>query len=169
MRLGQSKVIIDGWLYTGDIGHIDEDGYLVITDRKKDIIVNSGGDNIAPQRIEGFLCLEQEIAQAMVYGDKHPHLVAVLIPDQDWVKQWAKNNNTSHSLQTLYNQSNFHKAVSLAVSRVNAKLSNIEKIRHFLIGRELFSIKNKLLTPTMKIRRHMIIKLYGRELENLYH
>src|SRR5690606_33608778 len=77
-----AETLRDGWLHTGDIGVFDEDGYLSITDRKKDIIVNSGGDNIAPQRVEGFLTLEREIAQAMVYGDKRPYLVALLVPDE---------------------------------------------------------------------------------------
>ena len=87
-----SEAITDGWLHTGDIGKIDEDGFLMITDRKKDIIVNSGGDNIAPQRIEGFLTLQPEIAQAMVYGDRKPNLVALIVPDPDFMSDWAKEN-----------------------------------------------------------------------------
>ena len=85
-----AEAITDGWLHTGDIGEIDEDGYLMITDRKKDIIVNSGGDNIAPQRIEGFLTLQPEIAQAMVYGDKKPNLVALIVPDPDFLSDWRR-------------------------------------------------------------------------------
>ena len=87
-----AEVIRDGWLHTGDIGDIDQDGYIRITDRKKDIIVNSGGDNVAPQRVEGMLTIEPEIAQAMVYGDKRPHLVALIVPDTDFANDWIKAN-----------------------------------------------------------------------------
>ena len=78
-----AETVRDGWLYTGDVGRLDDDGYIQITDRKKDIIVNSGGDNISPQRVEGLLTLQSEIAQAMVYGDRRPHLVALLVPDPE--------------------------------------------------------------------------------------
>ncbi|MGB0844064.1 MAG: AMP-dependent synthetase/ligase, partial [Alphaproteobacteria bacterium] len=88
-----NETIIDGWLHTGDIGELDADGYLTITDRKKDIIVNSGGDNVSPARIEGFLTLENEIGQAMVYGDKKPNLVAIIVPDQEFLNEWCKANN----------------------------------------------------------------------------
>ena len=73
----------DGWLATGDVGHFDDKGRIVITDRKKDLIVNDKGDNVSPQRIEGMLTLQPEIAQAMVYGDRRPHLVALLVPDPE--------------------------------------------------------------------------------------
>src|SRR5690606_20287546 len=76
-----AEVLKDGWVHTGDVGLIDADGFIQITDRKKDIIVNSGGDNVSPQRVEGFLTLQPEIHQAMVYGDKRPYLVALIVPD----------------------------------------------------------------------------------------
>src|SRR3546814_18212014 len=84
------KAIRDGWLHTGDIGELNEDGYLKITDRKKDIIVFSGGDNVSPARVEGFLTLQREIQQAMVFGDKRPHLVALLVPDDEFVAKWCQ-------------------------------------------------------------------------------
>ncbi len=158
----------DGWLHTGDIGEIDEDGYLKITDRKKDIIVNSGGDNIAPQRVEGFLALEPEIAQAMVYGDKRPHLVALLVPDPDFIQQWAKANDRPADLAALADDTDFHKAVGAAVQRVNRNLSNIEKVRRFAIADEAFSVDNAMMTPTLKIRRHVIREKHGDQLEALY-
>src|SRR5918993_5667979 len=79
-----AKAIRDGWLHTGDIGHLDERGRIVITDRKKDIIVNDKGDNIAPQKLEGMLTLQREIAQAMVSGDKRPYVAALVVPDTEW-------------------------------------------------------------------------------------
>jgi long-subunit acyl-CoA synthetase (AMP-forming) len=82
----------DGWLHTGDIGEFDADGYIKITDRKKDIIVNSGGDNIAPQRVEGVLMLEPEIGQALAYGDRRPNLVALISPHAEFLKRFAREH-----------------------------------------------------------------------------
>ena len=160
--------IRDGWLYTGDIGYIGDDGSLRITDRKKDIIVNSGGDNISPQRIEGILTLEPEIAQAMVYGDRRPHLAGLLVADEEWLKQWAKDNNKPGVMSALAADEDFRKALAQAVDRVNENLSNIEKVRRFIIAEEPFTIDNALMTPTMKIRRHKILQIHGERLAALY-
>ena len=163
-----AETIVDGWLHTGDIGLIDTDGHLQITDRKKDIIVNSGGDNIAPQRIEGMLTLEPEISQAMVYGDQRAHLVAILVPDADWLKDWAAENSKPADLNILCGDEDFHGALSKMTTRVNAHLSNIEKVRKFIIAAEPFSVDNAQMTPTMKVRRHKIIDVYGDDLIRLY-
>lgn len=160
--------IQDGWLHTGDIGHIDEDGHLQITDRKKDIIVNSGGDNIAPQRIEGMLTLEPQIAQAMVAGDKRPHIVALLVPDADWLKTWATANAKGDDLAMLADDPDLHHALWDAVDRVNGHLSNIEKVRKFMVATEPFSVDNGQMTPTLKVRRHKIKEIYGEALDALY-
>ncbi len=156
------KTIIDGWLHTGDIGGFDEDAQLMITDRKKDIIVNSGGDNIAPQRIEGVLCIEPEIGQAMVYGDKHPHLVALIVPDDAWIADWTRDTGKHET------DSELRAAISAVIDRVNASLSNLEKVRHFLLADEAFTIDNSEMTPTMKVRRHVLKARYGDRLEALY-
>ncbi|HEY9163793.1 MAG TPA: AMP-binding protein, partial [Magnetovibrio sp.] len=158
----------NGWLHTGDIGVIDADGHLQITDRKKDIIVNSGGDNVAPQRIEGMLSLTAEIGQAMVYGDKRPHLVALLVPDADWLKEWTKQHGKVNELCHLKHDPDLHKALMAVVSRVNADLSNIEKVRKFTVADEPFSIDNAQMTPTLKVRRHKLKEVYGKRLEALY-
>ena len=160
--------IKDGWLHTGDVGHIDENGHIVITDRKKDIIVNSGGDNIAPQRIEGILNAESEINQSMVYGDKRPHLVAVIAPDPDWMRDWAKQHNKPNDLATLADDKEFHSALAPAVGRVNKAVNNIEKVRRFIIANEAFTVDNEQMTPTMKVRRHVVKEIYGARLEALY-
>ncbi len=160
--------IRDGWLHTGDIGELDADGYLRITDRKKDIIVFSGGDNISPARVEGFLTLEPEISQAMAFGDKRPHLVALLVPDEEFVAEWAKANNKPRDLAALADDPDFRGALSKTVDRVNRKLSNMEKVRRFTIAREPFSTENEMLTPTMKIRRHKILEVYRDTIDRLY-
>lgn len=160
--------IKDGWLHTGDIGVIDEDGHLRITDRKKDIIVNSGGDNIAPQRVEGILAVEPQIGQAMVYGDKRPHLVAVLVPDQTWLEDWAKAAGKPTDLASLRDDSDLAKEISQVLEKVNGSLSNIEKVRKFIFAEEAFSIENEEMTPTMKVRRHKVKARYGEALEGLY-
>ncbi len=162
------QVVIDGWLHTGDIGELDPDGHIIITDRKKDIIVNSGGDNVAPQRVEGFLTLQPEIGQAMVVGDKRPHLVAALVPDPDFMRDWSKTKGKPNDLASLSQDKEFIGALSDAVDRVNKDLSNMERIRRFLVAREDFTIENGMLTPSMKIRRHMINKIYGEDLDGLY-
>ncbi|MHB1217321.1 MAG: AMP-dependent synthetase/ligase [Alphaproteobacteria bacterium] len=161
-------VLKDGWLHTGDIGVIDSDGYIQITDRKKDIIVNSGGDNISPQRIEGFLTLQPEIAQAMVYGDKYPHLVGLIVPNKEFAEQWAKKNGKPADLATLAQDTQFQTAVYQAVERVNKDMSVIERVRRIILAAEPFSVENGMMTPTLKIRRHKIRDKYGEALKRLY-
>ncbi len=164
-----AAAIGDGrWLHTGDIGFIDEDGYIHITDRKKDIIVNSGGDNISPQRVEGMLTLQAEIAQAMVYGDRKPHLVALLVPDADWAQGFAQRTGKGDDLAELVGDADFRRAIAAAVERVNTDLSPLEKVRRFTLAAEPFTVENEMMTPTMKIRRHKIRDRYGATLEALY-
>ncbi len=160
--------IVDGWLHTGDIGGFDEDGHLMITDRKKDIIVNSGGDNLAPQRVEGIICLEPEIGQAMVYGDKHPHLVALIVPDEAWLTEWKRETGKRGDLSDLSEDADLRGVISSALDRVNESLSNIEKVRRFILASEPFRIENGELTPTMKVKRHVLKARYGERLEALY-
>ncbi|MEE8294546.1 MAG: AMP-dependent synthetase/ligase [Sphingomonadales bacterium] len=163
-----AMAIRDGWLHTGDIGIFDEDGHLKITDRKKDIIVFDKGDNVSPQRIEGFLTLEEEIAQAMVSGDARPYLVGLIVPDDLWFKNWKQENGKKGNLQSLCSDPDLKKAIGAAVSRVNSKLSNLERVRGFLIAGHSFTIENEQMTPTMKIRRHIIRAEFGDELDALY-
>ncbi|HEV8016623.1 MAG TPA: long-chain fatty acid--CoA ligase [Stellaceae bacterium] len=151
-----AKALADGWLHTGDVGEIDRDGYIVITDRKRDFIKNSGGDMIAPARIEGALTLEPQIAQAMVYGDRRPYLVAVIVPAQELIDR-AKGD-----------EAGLQKAVAAVVGRVNPGLANIERVRRFIVAREPFTTANGQMTPTLKIRRHEIRAAYGAALDALY-
>ncbi|MBO6784535.1 MAG: long-chain fatty acid--CoA ligase [Alphaproteobacteria bacterium] len=163
-----AEALKDGWVHTGDIGTLDEDGYIKITDRKKDIIVNSGGDNVSPQRVEGALVFEPEIGQAMVYGDKRPHLVAVLVPEDGFMAEWARENGRDNDLAALSDSEKFHERLREAIERANERLSPIEQVRRFLVAEEAFTTDNGLMTPSLKIRRHEIRKIYGERLEALY-
>lgn len=143
------EIIRDGWLHTGDIGKIDpEDGYLKITDRKKDIIVNAGGDNISPAKIENQLSNLQEIDQCMVYGDGRNYLVALIVPSQEFKEKKEKMNEI--------------------VNEINKNLTLAEKIKKFHLINENFSIENGLLTPTMKVKRNKVITKYKHILERFY-
>jgi len=141
----------DGWLATGDVGHFDDKGRIIITDRKKDLIVNDKGDNVSPQRVEGMLTLQPEIAQAMVYGDRRPYLVALLVPEAEFA-----------------NKPDLQQRLSKAVDKVNAELSVIERIRRFIVADAAFTTDNEQLTPSLKIRRHVIKQAYGERLDALY-
>ncbi len=143
------QVIINGWLHTGDIGEIDpDDGYLKITDRKKDIIVSAGGDNISPAKIENMITNEPEIDQCMVYGDKKNYLVALIVPGKDFLNQKDKINKV--------------------IEKINTRLTLVEKIKRIQLIDENFSIENGLMTPTMKVKRKKVTEKYKNILENLY-
>jgi len=163
-----AETIRDGWLHTGDIGRFDEDGFIEITDRKKDIIVNSGGDNLSPARVEGILTTAPEIEQAMVYGDRRPHLVAVVVPNADFLKEWSKRNGKNGDLGEAANDAALQKELHEAVERINASLSVIERVRRIIVAPEAFTIENEMMTPTLKLRRHVITDRYREKLESLY-
>lgn len=162
-----AKAVVEGWLHTGDIGKLDADSYLVITDRKKDIIVLSSGDNTSPARIEGFLVLQPEISQAMVHGDKRPHLVALLVPDAEFTADWTRKNQREKGADPA-GDPEFVKAIATALDRVNQRLQPFERIRRFTITMEPFTIDNAMLTPSLKIRRHKIRERHGDALAALY-
>ena len=163
-----ARTIQDGWLHTGDIGHLDEAGRIVITDRKKDMIVNDKGDNVAPQKIEGMLTLQPEIAQAMVSGDKRPYVVGLIVPDAEWALEWARANDEKYDLKALQDLPAFKQAVRKAVDRTNVDLSVVEKVRKFEFSDEAFSIDNEEMTPSMKIRRHKIRDRYEERIGGMY-
>ena len=140
-------IIKNGWLHTGDIGEIDSEGFLKITDRKKDLIVNFGGDNISPVKIENLLCLNENIKQSFVYGDKKNYLIAILV---------VEKNFTTQDLIVKY------------IDNLNKKLSSIEKIKKFFVSFNEFTIENRMLTPTLKLRRKEIVINYLEQIKNLY-
>ncbi len=163
-----SKTIINGWVHTGDIGEFDNEDYLKITDRKKDIIVNAGGDNISPSRIEAKLDIEPEISQSMLYGDFKNYLVAVIVPEKDFSMNWAKENSKNEDLKSIIEDGDFNKVIKDVVSRVNKNLSVIEQVRKFILIDHEFTIENSMMTPSMKVRRFKVKDKYGKKLEDLY-
>ena len=146
MKKETDEVLKDGWLHTGDIGEITKEGNLKITDRKKEIIVNLGGDNISPSKIENLLCLNEKIKQSFVYGDKKTYLVSLIVTESE------KNN----------------KEIQLYIENLNKNLSITEKIKKFKLIYEEFTIENGMLTPTLKIKRKKILEKYKEDLEKLY-
>ena len=160
------KALKDGWLHTGDIGEIDAKGRIRITDRKKDLIVNDKGDNVSPQKVEGMLTLQPEIGQAMVHGDRRPYLVGLLVPDAEWTREWAIEQGVA--LDSVAANPAYQAALRAAVDRVNDDLSVLERVRRFILADEPFAIENEEMTPSMKIRRHVIRKRYAERLDALY-
>ena len=146
MKKETEDIIKDGWLHTGDIGEITKEGNLKITDRKKEIIVNLGGDNISPSKIENLLCISEKIKQSFVYGDKKTYLVALVVSEDD------KNK----------------KEIEFYIENLNKSLSLIEKVKKFQLIKEEFTIENGMLTPTLKLKRKQILLKYKNDLEKLY-
>ena len=146
MKKETDEIIKDGWLHTGDIGEITKDGNLKITDRKKEIIVNLGGDNISPTKIENLLCLNEKIKQSFVYGDKKTYLVSLIVSETQENEKEIKNY----------------------LENLNKSLSIVEKIKKFKLIKEEFTIENGMLTPTLKLKRKKILEKYKQDLEKLY-
>ena len=163
-----NNTIINGWVHTGDIGEFDSENYLKITDRKKDIIVNAGGDNISPSRIEAKLDIEPEIAQSMLYGDYKNYLVAVIVPDKEQAIKWAEKNNKNINISEIVNDELFIKNIREVVARVNKNLSVIEQVKKFILIDHEFTIENNMMTPSMKVRRFKVKEIYANKLDNLY-
>ena len=141
------KVLKNGWLYTGDIGEFENE-YLKITDRKKDILITPGGDNISPIKIENMLTNSEMIEQAIVFGDNKPYLVALIILNKQFESKIGK--------------------LEKEIENINKNLTKVEKIKKFFIGNENFTIENGMMTPTLKLKRFKIINKYKKEFENLY-
>ena len=161
-----AEAIIDGWLHTGDIGCLDAEGAIQIIDRKKDVIVLSGGETLSPARIQGMLTMQPEIEQAMVVGNGEAYLSALIVPNLEWLKGWAKDEEAT--LSKFRESEALQKALIEAINKTNVQLAQYERVRKLLVAAEYFTISNELMTPSMKIRRHKILEIYGDALSSLY-
>ena len=168
-RKATKEALIDGWLHTGDIGEFDQDGYLRITDRKKDIIVNSGGENIAPQRVEEPLVAEPLIDQIVVYGDQRPYLVAMVVPNKDACSAWAIEQGLPKSgWLELADSDVLRKHIQNRIQQHLKPLNSFEQIRRISIQPVPFTVENGYLTPTMKLKRKNIYHEFAETFEALY-
>lgn len=159
----------DGWFRTGDIGQIDEDGYLTITDRKKDLIKTSGGKYVAPQPIEGRLKLNPYVAEAVVIGNARKFPSALIVPNMELLQQLAQQQQISyHQPQELLAHPEVAKLFEQIIQDSNQTLSRHEQIKRFVLLHEPFSVQNGQLTPTMKVRRQVVEQQYREVIEKLY-
>ena len=158
----------DGWLRTGDIGTLDEDGFLHITDRKKDILVTAGGKNVAPQNIENDLKTSKYVSQALVVGDRRPYVAALVTLDPVEIGRWASERGISGELADLAGNELVHELVQEVVDDVNRERSRFEQVKRFAVLPRDFTMEHGEVTPTLKLRRRAVIEHFGGEIESLY-
>jgi long-chain acyl-CoA synthetase len=163
------QVMQDGWLKTGDIARIDEDGYVYIIDRKKEIIITAGGKNIAPQPLENVLRMDKYISQAFVYGDRKPYLVAILTPNLERLIQMAQQEGLDYlDMEDLVTNQRVQKRYAHRLQRINDNLPSYQTIKKFILLPRDFSVDGEELTPTLKLKRKVITAKYQDRIERLY-
>lgn len=158
----------DGWLHTGDIGDFDREGFLYITDRKKDIIVTAGGKNIAPANIENALKATQYVSQALVYGDKKPYITALITLDPDEIRTFAENNDLPVDLYDLVQRDEVHALVRAAIDKVNGEVGRVEQVKRFRILPIDFTQETGELTPSLKLKRKVAVDRYLEWIDAMY-
>ncbi|MEP7224705.1 MAG: long-chain fatty acid--CoA ligase [Actinomycetota bacterium] len=158
----------DGWLRTGDIGELDADGFLRITDRKKDILVTAGGKNVAPQNIENDLKTSKYISQALVVGDKRPYVAALITLDPDEIGRWATAAGVGGDIAALAGNERVRELLQVVVDAANAERSRFEQVKRFAILPRDFTMADGEVTPTLKLRRRAVIDHFESEIEALY-
>jgi long-chain acyl-CoA synthetase len=158
----------EGWFHSGDIGEIDGDGYLRITDRKKDIIVTAGGKNVAPQNIENLMKQSTWISQAMVHGDKRPYLVALVTLNVEAVTRFATQAGREPDPEKLADDAELRAHLQREIDVVNGRLSSFETVKKFVILPRDFTIEGGELTPTLKVKRKVVSERYRSLLEGMY-
>ena len=163
------ETIVDDWLHTGDIGRIDEDGFLYITGRKKDIIITAGGKNITPANLENGLKQDQYISQAVVHGDRRPFLTALITLDPEEIVPWAKAQGIDDTdMPSLAENEKVRALVQKAVDKVNEKVARVEEVKKFTILPHDLTQETGELTPTLKVKRNVVNEKFAAELEALY-
>jgi long-chain acyl-CoA synthetase len=163
-----AEALNDGWLRTGDIGELDDEGYLTITGRKKDIIITAGGKNLTPANIENELKQSRFISQAVMYGDRKPYPVALITLDAEEIVPWAKERGLPEELSELMRTDEVKQLVQAELDRANANYARVEQIKKFAILDHDLSVENGELTPTLKVKRNVINERYEDLFEQLY-
>jgi long-chain acyl-CoA synthetase len=158
----------DGWLHTGDVGEIDDDGFLTVTDRKKDIIVTAGGKNVSPQNIENSLKNIPWVSQALIVGDRRPHLVALITLDEEELAKWAAERGLDGDANELSQRDEVRKLVEEAVEGINEGLPRYSQVRRFEILSRDFSAEENEVTPTLKLKRRIVEEHFAPQIEALY-
>jgi long-chain acyl-CoA synthetase len=158
----------DGWLKTGDVGEVDEDGFITITDRKKDILVTAGGKNVAPQNIENDLKTSKYVSQALVVGDRRPYVAAMITLDEAEIAKWAEAQGIDGDLVSLSSDERVQKLVQGIVDEANRERSRFEQVKRFIVLPRDFSMEHGEVTPTLKLRRRAVLEHFSDELETLY-
>jgi long-chain acyl-CoA synthetase len=158
----------EGWMHSGDLGTLDADGYLSITGRKKDLIINASGKNISPQEIETRLRYEPLISQAVVVGDGRPYLTALLTLDADAVHEWAAEHGRSGTIEALSDDPEVLKEVAESVDRVNLEHARVEGIKRWHLLPHDLTVAGGELTPTLKVKRQVVAERYADVIDSLY-
>jgi long-chain acyl-CoA synthetase len=163
------ETIVDGWLHTGDLGQLDEDGFLYITGRKKDIIITAGGKNITPANLENGLKQNQYISQAVVYGDRRPYLTALVTLDPEEIATYAEDHDLGTSdAAELSKRDEIRSLVQKALDEVNFKVARVEQVKKFTILPHDLTQESGELTPTLKVKRNIVYSKYASEFDALY-
>jgi len=164
-----AEAIVDGWFHTGDIGELDADGFLRITDRKKDLIVTAGGKNVAPQNIENMLKMDRYIEQVNVIGDRRRYLTAIVVPNLAEVEKWAQAKGLKHAEPPdLVKLPEVKQLLQESIEKVNRQLAKYETIKKFHLTHVVFSQENDMLTPTLKVKRKKVNAFFAQEIEAMY-
>jgi long-chain acyl-CoA synthetase len=163
------ETVVEGWLHTGDIGRIDEDGFLYITGRKKDIIITAGGKNITPANLENWLKQSQYVSQAVVYGDRRPYLTALITLDPEEMATWANAHGAdADDPAALAKRDDVRAMVQEAVNAVNSRVGPVEQLKKFTILPHDLTQETGELTPTLKVKRNVVYDKFASELDAMY-
>jgi long-chain acyl-CoA synthetase len=158
----------DGWLRTGDIGEVDADGFITITDRKKDILVTAGGKNVAPQNIENDLKTSRYVSQALVVGDRRPYVAALITLDEAEIGRWAEEHGVGADMSSLVGDERVRELVQGVVDETNSERSRYEQVKRFALLPRDFTREHGEVTPTLKLRRRAVVEHFEDEIEELY-